>query len=94
MINFVFVGQHLRVGKAITPPEGLFGSAPGAAAMPQATALAAATITAQLQSKEGDVAITPPLGTVVGTPVVVIFFDQNEFVSKKYILISFRLRHL
>jgi len=63
-------GQHLRVGKAITPPEGLFGSAPGAAAMPQATALAAATITAQLQSKEGDVVVTSPIGTVVGAPVV------------------------
>lgn len=87
LIYSVFVGQHLRVGKAITPPEGLFGSAPGAAAMPQATALAAATITAQLQSKEGDVVVTPPIGTVVGAPVVIFFLDQNEFESKNSISI-------
>ncbi|CAF1005120.1 unnamed protein product [Adineta steineri] len=46
-------GQHLRVGKAITPPEGLFASAkPIASPMPTATALAVATITAQLQAKD------------------------------------------
>ncbi|CAF3422450.1 unnamed protein product [Rotaria sp. Silwood1] len=46
-------GQYLRVGKAITPPEGLLASTPAAAAsMPTATALAVATITAQLQAKD------------------------------------------
>ncbi|CAF2415162.1 unnamed protein product [Rotaria sp. Silwood2] len=46
-------GQFLRVGKAITPPEGLLASAPAAAnSMPTATALAVATITAQLQAKD------------------------------------------
>ena len=47
------VGQHLRVGKAITPPEGLFASAQTIASpMPTATALAVATITAQLQADD------------------------------------------
>lgn len=51
--NSLISGQHLRVGKAITPPEGLLISTqPIAAPMPTATALAAATITAQLQAKE------------------------------------------
>ncbi|CAM4748166.1 unnamed protein product [Rotaria magnacalcarata] len=46
-------GQFLRVGKAITPPEGLFASAqPVTSQMPTAAALAAATITAQLQAKD------------------------------------------
>jgi len=46
-------GQYLRVGKAVTPPEGLAASAqPAASQMPTAAALAAATITAQLQAKE------------------------------------------
>jgi len=49
----VFLGQHLRVGKAITPPEGLFASAQSIGSpMPTATALAVATITAQLQAKD------------------------------------------
>ena len=50
----IFVsGQYLRVGKAITPPDGLFASAqPMASQMPTAAALAAATITAQLQAKD------------------------------------------
>jgi hypothetical protein len=47
------LGQYLRVGKAITPPEGLFASAqPVSSQMPTAAALAAATITAQLQAKD------------------------------------------
>lgn len=47
------IGQFLRVGKAITPPDGLFASAqPVANQLPQASALAAATITAQLQAKD------------------------------------------
>ena len=46
-------GQHLRVGKAITPPDGLFASAQTvSSAMPQAAAIAAANITAQLQAEE------------------------------------------
>ncbi|CAF0785665.1 unnamed protein product [Adineta steineri] len=46
-------GQFLRVGRAITPPEGLFASAqPVASQMPSASALAAATITAQLQAND------------------------------------------
>ncbi|CAF3511696.1 unnamed protein product [Rotaria sordida] len=46
-------GQYLRVGKAITPPEGLFASAqPLTSQMPTAAALAAATITAQIQAKD------------------------------------------
>jgi len=50
---FFFLGQFLRVGKAITPPEGLFASAQTVASqMPTAAALAAATITAQLQAKD------------------------------------------
>jgi hypothetical protein len=51
---FYFIsGQHLRVGKAITPPEGLFASAQSIGSpMPTATALAVATITAQLQAKD------------------------------------------
>lgn len=52
-VIWVCLGQHLRVGKAITPPEGLLASAqPMASQMPTAAALAAATITAQLQAKE------------------------------------------
>ncbi len=51
--TFFYLGQHLRVGKAITPPDGLFASAqPIASPMPTATALAVATITAQLQAKD------------------------------------------
>ena len=47
------LGQYLRVGKAITPPDGLLASAQVAATtMPTATAVAVATITAQLQAKE------------------------------------------
>jgi hypothetical protein len=50
------LGQYLRVGKAITPPDGLFASGqPSASQMPTAAALAAATITAQLQAKEIDI---------------------------------------
>ncbi|CAF4012106.1 unnamed protein product, partial [Rotaria magnacalcarata] len=46
-------GQFLRVGKAITPPEGLLTTTPTTAtSMPTATALAVATITAQLQAKD------------------------------------------
>lgn len=53
MIVFFSLGQHLRVGKAITPPEGLLASAQTVTSqMPTAAALAAATITAQLQAKE------------------------------------------
>ncbi|CAF0761903.1 unnamed protein product, partial [Didymodactylos carnosus] len=55
-------GQYLRVGKAITPPEGLFASAqPVTSQMPTATALAAATITAQMQAKDVE---TNPVPTV------------------------------
>jgi hypothetical protein len=58
-----YIGQHLRVGKAITPPEGLFASAqPIASPMPTATALAVATITAQLQADDVG---TSPQPTVV-----------------------------
>lgn len=50
---FYNIGQYLRVGKAITPPEGLLASAqPAGSQMPTASALAAATITAQLQAKD------------------------------------------
>ncbi len=56
-------GQFLRVGKAITPPEGLFASAQSVSSqMPTAAALAAATITAQLQAKDVE---TNPQPTVV-----------------------------
>jgi hypothetical protein len=56
-------GQFLRVGKAITPPEGLFASAQSLSSpMPTAAALAAATITAQLQAKDVE---TNPQSTVV-----------------------------
>ncbi|CAF0863667.1 unnamed protein product [Didymodactylos carnosus] len=55
-------GQYLRVGKAITPPEGLFASAqPVTSQMPSATALAAATITAQMQANDVE---TNPVSTV------------------------------
>lgn len=59
-----FLGQYLRVGKAITPPDGLFASAqPMAGQMPTAAALAAATITAQLQAKDIE---ANPKPTLVG----------------------------
>jgi hypothetical protein len=55
-------GQHLRVGKAITPPDGLFASAQTvSSAMPQAAAIAAANITAQLQAEEVVNNVPPPL---------------------------------
>ena len=54
------------MGKAITPPEGLLGAATGAVPLPQATALAAATITAQLQTKEGDLVTSPILPGALG----------------------------
>jgi poly(U)-binding-splicing factor PUF60 len=61
-------GQHLRVGKAITPPEGLFASAqPVASQMPTAAALAAATITAQLQAKDIE---TNSQATVVASQMI------------------------
>jgi hypothetical protein len=66
------LGQHLRVGKAITPPEGLFASAQSLSSpMPQATALAVANITAQLQAK--DVVVTPQQPVVVREIVRVTF---------------------
>jgi poly(U)-binding-splicing factor PUF60 len=59
----LLVGQFLRVGRAITPPEGLFTSAqPVASQMPSASALAAATITAQLQANDVE---TNPQSTIV-----------------------------
>ena len=64
-VSYGYLGQHLRVGKAITPPEGLFASAqPIASPMPTATALAVATITAQLQAKDVETNAQP---TVVNT---------------------------
>ena len=64
--SYVFtflLGQHLRVGKALTPPEGLLAAVqPNASPMPTATALAVATITAQMQAN--DVA-TYPQATIV-----------------------------
>ncbi|CAF1037815.1 unnamed protein product [Rotaria sp. Silwood1] len=60
-------GQYLRVGKAITPPEGLLASTPAAAAsMPTATALAVATITAQLQAKDVETNSQPTIVSQVG----------------------------
>ena len=62
--NFFFcsLGQHLRVGKAITPPEGLSASTqPVTSPMPTATALAMAKITAELQAKEVETIIQPPI---------------------------------
>jgi hypothetical protein len=54
------------VGKAITPPEGLFAAAQGIGSpMPQATALAVANITAQLQAKDAE--ITPQVAVVRST---------------------------
>jgi nucleoid-associated protein YgaU len=46
-------GQLLRVGKAVTPPEGTLTSAP-APQMPTASAIAAASITAQIQVQEAE----------------------------------------
>lgn len=58
----LYLGQYLRVGKAITPPEGLFASAqPVANQMPTAAALAAATITAQLQAKDVETIASPTI---------------------------------
>lgn len=63
-------GQFLRVGKAITPPEGLFASAQTVTSqMPTAAALAAATITAQLQAKDVE---------TNSQPTVVCEFKKNE----------------
>ena len=57
------LGQHLRVGKAITPPDGLHATVSSPASqLPTAAALAAATITAQLQAKETET--SPPLMVV------------------------------
>ena len=59
-LSCLCLGQFLRVGKAITPPEGLFASAqPIANQMPTAAALAAATITAQLQAKDVETIAQP-----------------------------------
>jgi len=46
-------GQLLRVGKAVTPPEGTLTSAP-TPQMPTASAIAAASITAQIQVQEAE----------------------------------------
>jgi half-pint family poly-U binding splicing factor len=55
-------GQRLRVGKSITPSEGLFASAqPVTSAMPTATALAVATITAQLQAEDVETKSQPTM---------------------------------
>lgn len=70
----LFIGQFLRVGKAITPPEGLSTATPGTvASMPTATALAVATITAQLQAKEVE---TNP------QPALVSLFYRQRFNCK------------
>ena len=64
-------GQHLRVGKAITPPDGLFASAQTvSSAMPQAAAIAAANITAQLQAEEvvNNVPVPTTTTTASSTP--------------------------
>ncbi|CAF4480475.1 unnamed protein product [Rotaria socialis] len=61
-------GQFLRVGKAITPPEGLLTTTPTAAtSMPTATALAVATITAQLQAKNVE---TNPQPTIAASQMI------------------------
>ncbi|CAF1497084.1 unnamed protein product [Rotaria sordida] len=52
-MNLFDLGQYLRVGKAITPSDGLFASAQLITnQMPTAFVLAVATITAQLQVKD------------------------------------------
>ncbi|CAF1556481.1 unnamed protein product [Adineta ricciae] len=72
-------GQHLRVGKAITPPEGLFASAqPIASPMPTATALAVATITAQLQAKDVE---TNPQPTVAASQLINNPLAQVSFAA-------------
>ena len=49
----MIIGQLLRVGKAVTPPEGIVVSQQLAAnQLPTASALAAASITAQLQAQD------------------------------------------
>jgi hypothetical protein len=79
---FSFLGQHLRVGKAITPPEGLFASAqPIASQMPTAAALAAATITAQLQAKDVETNSQPS------------FVCQVQRINKLQFYFIFRPRH-
>jgi len=70
-------GQHLRVGKAITPPDGLYATvAAPTDQLPTAAALAAARITAQLQATE----IQPISQPVVTTPSLV----NNHFSSIPY----------
>ncbi|CAF0808966.1 unnamed protein product [Rotaria sp. Silwood1] len=69
-------GQYLRVGKAITPPEGLFASTqPIASQMPTAAALAAATITAQLQASDVETN-APPITTsqIINNPLTQVGF--------------------
>ncbi len=46
-------GQFLRVGKAVTPPEGL-NPQPVVTQLPTASALAAANITAQIQAQDAE----------------------------------------
>lgn len=78
--HFDNLGQRLRVGKALTPPEGLFATAqPVVNSMPTATALAVATITAQLQAKEAET-----------KPTTVCAFNIREKISLNF---SLRLLH-
>lgn len=66
------------MGKAITPPEGLFASVqPTASPMPTATALAVATITAQLQAKDVETNAQP----VVVNPAIILLTKHTEFFS-------------
>ncbi|CAF1108474.1 unnamed protein product [Rotaria sordida] len=72
-------GQYLRVGKAITPPEGLLASTPAAASlMPTATALAVATITAQLQAKDVE---TNPQPTIAASQIINNPLAQVGFIG-------------
>jgi poly(U)-binding-splicing factor PUF60 len=70
-------GQLLRVGKAVTPPEGLNVVVPPVAnQLPTASALAAASITAQLQAQES-------LETIPASSSLSMFNAQNIVTSSQ-----------
>ncbi|UJR25434.1 hypothetical protein I4U23_006781 [Adineta vaga] len=79
-------GQFLRVGRAVTPPEGLFPanqSVPNQ--LPSATAFAAAKITAQFQANEME---SNPQPTVAASQMLSNPFIQNNFIDANSTMLS------
>ncbi|CAF0838301.1 unnamed protein product [Adineta ricciae] len=73
-------GQFLRVGKAVTPPDGLTaGVQPVPTQLPSATCYAVAKITAELQAKEME---TNPQPAVVASQIHNNPFAHNSFPGR------------